>query len=225
MCGRILEISKPKALSDEFKIPIAKIPPVKPSYNVAPTQPVLSILIENSVKKMDYLVWGLIPSWAKDPAIGNRMINARAETVHEKPAYRGPFKNSRCLVLADGFYEWRKTGTKKQPYCIRLKSGQPFAFAGLWSHWSSPDGSEIRSCTIMTTEANPFMKPIHDRMPVILGKKFYDEWLDTTSCDVKKLKAMLVPHDEDDLEAHPVSTFVNSPSNNSAECIAEIASQ
>jgi putative SOS response-associated peptidase YedK len=171
---------------------------------------------------MNYFNWGLIPSWAKDPSIGNCMINARAETVSDKPVFRGPFKNSRCLITADGFFEWKKSGSSKQPYFIRMKSKEPFGFAGLWSHWMSPDGSEIKSCSIITTSSNSLMRTIHDRTPVIMDKTNEDEWLDTKVFNKNHLLDMLKPCDIDLLEIYPISTYVNSPSNNSQQCIERI---
>lgn len=219
MCGRITQTTKGKKLAEFFGLKSDRVPPVAPDYNVAPSSPVLGLFMQGREKRLDYFTWGLVPVWAKDPTIGSRMINARAETVLEKPSYRGPMKNSRCLVIADGFYEWQKVGPAKQPHYIHFKSGDPFAFAGLWSHWTGPDGSEIQSCGILTTKPNALMRPIHDRMPVILPPDRYDEWLDHSRYEPARLVELLKPYPNDDLEAYPVSTFVNSPANNSPVCI------
>jgi len=223
MCGRYTQISSPQKISKEFKVPFNITPKFHPAYNIAPSQPVLALLVENNNQKFDFVNWGLIPSWAKDPAIGNRMINARAETISEKPSYRGPFKHSRCLVIADGFYEWKKGPGASQPYYIRLKSKNPFGFAGLWSHWTSDDGSEIRSCTIITTEADDFMRPIHNRMPVILQEKARGEWLDPHNSDQKTLLSLLGPYPAKEMEAYPISKIVNSPINDLPDCIKPIS--
>jgi putative SOS response-associated peptidase YedK len=164
------------------------------------------------------LRWGLIPGWADDPKIGNRMINARAETVASKPAFRNAFKRRRCLVVTDGFYEWKKLVQGKQPHYIRMKDDRPFAFAGLWESWHR-DGSQIESCTIITTEPNALMKSIHNRMPVILRPDDYDCWLDPEFQDGDALQRLLAPFSAHRMEAYPVSTLVNSPGNDVADCI------
>ena len=219
MCGRFTQTMSSQKLSREFKVPAAEVPKVKPIYNIAPSQPVLVLLMENHKQKFDFVNWGLIPSWAKDPAIGNRMINARCETLDQKPSFRGPLRHHRCLVVADGFYEWKREGSYRQPYYIRLKSGEPFGFAGLWSHWTAADGSEIRSCTIITAEASDFIRPIHFRMPVILPKKNREPWIHPAEQNVKELMRLLVSCPDRDLAAYPVSTRVNSPLNDSPECL------
>ena len=167
-------------------------------------------------------MWGLIPSWAKDPVIGNRLINARGETLAEKPAFRGSYKYKRCLILANGFYEWKsEPGTKtKAPYFIHLKSGNVFAFAGLWDEWHSPDGSTVRSCTIVTTAPNELMSKIHNRMPVILQPSDYTKWLNTTPRTPESLAHLIQPFSAELMDTYPVSTLVNSPANDRAECIA-----
>ncbi len=174
---------------------------------------------DETKRVIDVFTWGLVPVWAKDPSIGARLINARSETVEEKPSFRGSFKNSRCLIIADGFYEWRRVGAGKQPYLIRLKSREPFGFGGLWSHWTGPDGSEISSCAILTTSPNAVMKPIHDRMPVIIPKDRIGEWLDHNRYDPRQLSDFFRPYPDDELETYPVSTLVNSPANDSPACI------
>src|SRR4028118_1661418 len=175
MCGRYTLKTPLSVLTERFDIEDAPSS-VTPSYNIAPTQRVATVLSENGKRKLEMLRWGLIPSWADDPEIGNRTINARAETVAEKPSYRKAFKTSRCLILADGFYEWQKTDSGKQPFHIRMEAGSPFAFAGLWEIWDK--GEEIRSCTIITTDANDLVGEVHNRMPVILHAEDYEMWLD-----------------------------------------------
>jgi putative SOS response-associated peptidase YedK len=163
--------------------------------------------------------WGLIPSWAKDPKIGNKLINARAETLAEKPSFRNAFKRRRCLIIADGFYEWQKLEKRKQPYYIKMQDGKPFAFAGLWENWKSPEGEEVISCTIVTTAANSLMEPIHDRMPVILSLDECDRWLDSSVSDPQVLQSLLKPYKSDEMQAISVSATVNNPANETAECI------
>jgi putative SOS response-associated peptidase YedK len=172
MCGRYTLRTPVETLAKEFGI-IGPLPEVQARYNVAPTQEVVAVLSEDALRHLEMLRWGLIPSWADDPAIGSRMINARSETAAEKPFFRRAFKKSRCLILADGFYEWQKTANGKQPYYIRMEDGSPFAFAGLWESWGK-HGEEIRSCAILTTDANDLVGEIHHRMPVILPPDNYD---------------------------------------------------
>lgn len=170
---------------------------------------------------MDLLHWGLIPSWSKDPEIGSRMINARAETLHEKPSFRAAFRRRRCLIPADGFYEWQRLERKKQPYYFCRNDHQPFAFAGLWEHWESADG-EIESCTIVTTAANDLLKSIHDRMPVILQPEDYDLWLDPQVQETDRLQHLLFPDEDSPFIRYPVSTKVNRPQNDDPDCIEAI---
>ncbi|HEX6305870.1 MAG TPA: SOS response-associated peptidase [Anaerolineales bacterium] len=193
-------------------------------YNIAPSQPV-AVIPNDGRNKLDFFVWGLIPSWAKDPAIGNRMINARAETLAEKPSFRAAYRRRRCLVLADGFYEWRKEpGNKaKTPMYIQMESKEPFAFAGLWEIWHSADGSEVRSCNIITTEPNGLVKQIHNRMPVILPREAYELWLAPEEKDPSELDGLLVPFPAPEMMAYPVSKTVNSPANDGPELVQPIA--
>lgn len=174
MCGRFTLSVFPEVLTQIFEV--EKIPDFKPQYNIAPTQMVLVVLYnsEGNKREIQRLRWGLIPSWAKDQSMGARLINARAETVAEKPAFRRAFKRQRCLVVADGFYEWQQQDGKKQPYYFRLSNGRPFSFAGLWEEWQSPEQERIKSCTILTTQANELLQMVHDRMPVILQQESYD---------------------------------------------------
>ena len=169
-----------------------------------------------------FMRWGLIPHWAKDPKIGARMINARAETVAEKPAFRDVLRRRRCLVVADGFYEWQRVGASKRPMRIVMRSGEPFAFAGLWSVWRDPDGNRIPSCAIITTSANDQLKPIHDRMPVILPRDVEEFWLDRSMDDPDALSSVLTPYDDDTMEAYEVSTLVNPAANDGPEVIARL---
>lgn len=221
MCGRF-SLSQPKeALAERFQL---DVPSLESQYNIAPTDSVATVLAHLANKKRQFrlLQWGLIPSWAKDPKIGAKMINARAETVAEKPAFRSAFKNRRCLVLADGFYEWQQLQGKKQPYYIQIQDGQPFAFAGLWEHWQGSDGSVIDSCTLITTEPNELLSPIHNRMPVILKPENYDLWL---AVDVQKLELLhplLCPYPANEMVAFPVNTQVNNPANNPPELVKAI---
>jgi putative SOS response-associated peptidase YedK len=219
MCGRFTLGAKATDLAAQFNL--ATVPPWTPRYNIAPTQEVLVIRQSSPQASREARLhrWGLIPPWAKDPTIGNRLINARAETVASKPAFCHAFKERRCLVLADGFYEWHTEGARKQPYHIRLRDGLPFAFAGLWEHWEGKEAA-IDSCTLLTTTPNAVMRPLHDRMPVILSAAEYDQWLECRGQDVEPLQTILRPYPGDDLIAYPVSTQVNNPANETPECLA-----
>jgi putative SOS response-associated peptidase YedK len=217
MCGRFALTLDPADLQDafpEFTFPGGLIP----RYNIAPSQPILA-LPNDGTHTAGFFVWGLIPSWAKDPSIGGRLINARAETLAEKPAFRAAYKYHRCLIFADGFYEWQaRPGAKtKLPHFIRLKSGMPFAFAGLWECWGSADGSEVRTAAIITTEPNALVAPIHNRMPVILSRADYTQWLDPAPQTPERLQSLLVPFPAGEMEARPVSALVNSPANDRPE--------
>jgi len=195
---------------------------ITPNYNIAPTQEVAAVVEEDEKRKLERFHWGLIPSWAKDPAIGNKMINARAETVSEKPSFRKAFKVRRCLILADGFYEWQKMDNGKQPYYIKMQDDSPFAFAGLWEIWGK-NGEEIRSCTIITTDANDLMDEIHHRMPVILQPEDYSMWLDPDFDEEASLTSLLKPYPAAAMEAYPVSRRVNKPSNNEPGAVEPMA--
>lgn len=222
MCGRFTLTVDPADLQEAF--PQYTFPAEgKPRFNIAPTQPVLA-LPNTPALAADYFTWGLIPSWAKDPSIGSRLINARSETLAEKPSFRGGFKYKRCLIFADGFYEWKaQPGTKvKTPYFIRLKSGQPFTFAGLWDEWHVPDGSLVKSCTIITTAPNELMATLHNRMPVILPQLAREQWLDPAPQKPEALQGLLTQYPADEMTAHPVSTLVNSPVNDRAELMMAV---
>jgi putative SOS response-associated peptidase YedK len=217
MCGRFTLTTDLDRLEERFSFRTTKLRYV-PRYNIAPSQQVLTVL-DGEGRHAELLHWGLIPSWAKDPAIGNRMINARAETLAEKPSFRRALQKRRCLILADGFYEWKKEGKKKAPMFIGLKSHEPFAFAGLWETWKSPEGEPIHSCTIITTEPNTLMTSIHNRMPVILSRDAEAVWLDRTIEDAQKLLPLLVPYAAKVMDAYAVSPLVNSPRNDTPACI------
>jgi putative SOS response-associated peptidase YedK len=222
MCGRFTLTFDPAESKDEFE---GVTFPAKfaPRFNIAPTQPILAIPNDGH-NTADFFVWGLIPSWAKDPEIGNRLINARGETLAEKPSFRGGYKYKRCLIPADGFYEWKTIpGSKtKIPHFIHLKTGKPFAFAGLWDEWHSPEGTSIRSCTIVTTSPNKLMASIHNRMPVILHPKDYPEWLEPLPQPAEKLNHLITGFPAELMEAYPVSTLVNSPANDRADCVLPV---
>jgi len=221
MCGRFTLAANKKKLAETFSnfTPPDELPP---RYNIAPTQPI-AVVANNGENKIEFFHWGLIPFWAKDPTIGNRMINARAETLAEKPSFKNAFQRRRCLVLADGFYEWRKNPNKtKTPMYIQMESRDPFAFAGLWESWRSPEGETILSCTIITTEPNELMTTIHNRMPVILPSEAYDQWLDPAEQKAEQLQGLLKPYPAELMIAYPISTLVNNPSNDMPDCIAPI---
>ena len=220
MCGRYTLASPTERLAEEFGVDASSIE-LAPNYNVAPTQTVAAVLEEGGHRRLEVLRWGLIPPWADDPGIGSRMINARSETAPGKPSFRRAFRERRCLIPADGFYEWQRTNGAKQPYYIHMEDGRPFAFAGLWESWSKGEG-EIRTCTILTTGANALVGEVHDRMPVILAHDAYDVWLDPAS-ERDELTGLLAPYPVDEMEAYPVSRFVNSPSNNDPRCIEPAA--
>jgi putative SOS response-associated peptidase YedK len=222
MCGRFTLKADIETIAKVFHVkPALAVAEITPRYNIAPTQEVVSIL-SNGASHLEPLRWGLFPSWAKDEAIGNKMINARAETLAEKPSFKRLLRSKRCLVVADGFYEWRKeAGSKtKTPMYITLKGDQPFAFAGLWDLWNSPDGQQIRSCTIITTQPNALMESIHDRMPVILSPDASEQWLDTSLHDEHALSSLLVPYPAEEMTARAVSRLVNDPRREGAELIA-----
>jgi putative SOS response-associated peptidase YedK len=218
MCGRFSLKTTPDTLERIFGH--AAPAGYGPRYNIAPTQHVLAIVAGEGPERSAMLRWGLIPFWAKDPSIGNRQINARSESVREKPAFRNAFRQRRCLILADGFYEWQRRADGKRPMWIRPPDGQPFAFAGLWERWDR--GVEpVVSCTILTTDASPFMMPIHDRMPVILGEGARRAWL-AEEAEESELLGLIAQVHELELQAHEVSTMVNSPANDLPECLDPI---
>ncbi|MCD4685451.1 MAG: SOS response-associated peptidase [Anaerolineae bacterium] len=223
MCGRFtLTELAPDVITELFNLG-GDVPSLSPRYNIAPSQPVATVIrnADSGENRLAIMRWGLIPSWAKDHKVGNRLINTRSETVHEKPSFRAAFKRRRCLVLADGFYEWQKVGNHKQPVYITLKQNEPFAFAGLWELWTDgATGDEHITCTIITTRPNNFMQPIHRRMPVILPREHYDHWLRPDQ-EPEVLRALMEPYPDEAMVAWPVSRRVNSPANDDPALIEE----
>jgi putative SOS response-associated peptidase YedK len=221
MCGRFTLIAEPDKVKEIFDISDTSNCQWEARYNIAPTQTIATVLCHGESKERECrsLRWGLIPSWSKDSKMAARTINARAETLAQKPSFRSAFKRRRCLILADGFYEWKKTETKKQPYYFQLKDKQPFAFAGLWEQWQSPEDEKITSCTIVTTEANELLQQIHNRMPVILSSSDYEKWLDPQLHQTELLKELLHPFEAEKMMMTAVSTKVNNPLHTSPECI------
>jgi putative SOS response-associated peptidase YedK len=222
MCGRFTLKTTPEVLKDQFKLKNAF--KVKPRYNIAPSQQVAGVRMNGEEGDREGVLfrWGLIPAWAKDPAIGMKLINARAETVAEKPSFRGPFRHRRCLVLVDGYYEWQKVGRTKQPYLIRFGDERPFAFGGLWDRWTDPECSKIETCTLMTTEPNELMKPIHNRMPVIIQPQDYEMWLDPEVQKPEQVQHLLRPYPAKEMVAYPVSLRVNNPRNDDSDCLEPV---
>ncbi len=220
MCARFVIKTPASEIASEFRVQEIFMD-LLPSYNVAPTQKV-PVVLDDGVYKLISCRWGLVPPWAKDMSFASRMINARAETVAEKPSFKKPFRNSRCLVVADGFFEWRKSGDRKIPVYITMKDEKPFGFAGLTSNWNSPEGEDICTCSIITTEPNSLLKAIHDRMPVIIDPGDRDGWLDPDLKDNEALLPMLKPFDPELMTAWEVSTEVNSPRNNSPDNIMPV---
>jgi putative SOS response-associated peptidase YedK len=218
MCGRFALYSPLSELVDAFRIQEVRTQ-LESSYNVAPTQGVAVVVKREAGNVLETMRWGLIPFWAKDPQIGSRMINARVETLSQKPSFKRPLKTQRCLVVADGFFEWAKTGPVKVPMFIRPKSKQPFGFAGLYDVWQAPTGETVTSCSIVTTRANEFMQPIHSRMPLILASAEQGDWLDLATPNIDGWLSGLRPYPSDDLEAYEVSRRVNSPAYNSIDCV------
>jgi putative SOS response-associated peptidase YedK len=223
MCGRFTLRTTASVLIEQFQLSGA--PDLAPRFNIAPSQqvPVVRSKQDAAERELVMMHWGLVPSWAKDPLIGNRMINARAETAATKPSFRSAFKRRRCLVMADGYYEWQKQRRQKQPFHIQRRDQRPFAMAGLWEQWSGPStdnaGVALQSCTIITTDANELTRPIHDRMPVILDERDYRTWIDPNVQDRQVIEPLLQPFDSEMLVAEPVSTYVNNPRNEDPKCI------
>ena len=219
MCGRYSLVASIAELEGRFGFDGSDVA-YSPSYNVAPTQGVLTVVAESEARRGVRMRWGLIPSWAREASIGSRMINARAETVAEKPSFRDALRRRRCLVVADGFYEWRRIGAGKRPMRITMATGKPFAFAGLWDTWRDPQDQIVISCTIITTGANDLLRPIHHRMPVILQREGEELWLDHDVREPDVLREVFIPYSPDAMEAYEVSTLINSPANDRPElCI------
>lgn len=222
MCGRFTLSTPAAALAEAFGGSPSDYP--APRYNVAPSQPVVALRQAQAGARGEVVLlrWGLVPSWAESPQIGYRMINARSETVVGKPAFARSFRSRRCLVLADGFYEWQRGRGRRQPYYITLADGRPFAFAGLWDRWTGAAGA-VESCTILTTKANEIVGPIHDRMPVILETRAHALWLDASAADVAAVKGLLRPYPEERMAAYAVTTYVNDPRHDDPNCLERLA--
>ncbi|MBK8815189.1 MAG: SOS response-associated peptidase [Methylococcaceae bacterium] len=222
MCGRFALYTDPIALAKKFQT--ENLLELSPSYNIAPSQAIPIIRNEQGHRLFAMAKWGLIPSWAKEINTGYSTINARSETVAEKPAFRSAFQHRRCLIPANGFFEWQEIANSKikQPWYISLKNQEPMALAGLWEHWQGRDGSEIESCTIIVTVGNELMQPIHDRMPVILSPEHWDTWLDSANTNKQGLQTLLNQYPAEEMDAWPVSTVVNSLRHNGEGCIGRI---
>jgi putative SOS response-associated peptidase YedK len=223
MCGRFTLRAPASVVAEQFSV--FETTPWRARYNIAPSQPVAAVRLATAGAKamagreLVWFRWGLIPSWASDPAIGNRLINARAETAAAKPAFRAALRQRHCLVVADGFYEWQPAGKRKVPHLIRMCDDRPFGFAGLWEAWEGPNHSAVESCTLLTTEANDVVRPIHDRMPVIIAPSDYDRWLDPAVTSAERLVPLLRPYPSDQMTAYAVSPLVNSPTNDDPRCV------
>ncbi len=224
MCGRFTLFEPDKILSKEFGVSLSF--GLAPRYNIAPSQRILAVRVAPTTGQREFAMtrWGLIPHWAKDTSIGNRLINARSETVAEKPAFRRAFRERRCLVPADGFYEWKQEAKGKRPFYVRMRDARPFAFAGLWERWEGIAGEAVETCAILTTAANTILSPVHDRMPVILPPEAYSQWLDPSARSPKLLSPLLHPFPDNAMEAFPVDTFVNNPKMEDPRCIIAIDS-
>src|SRR5215204_2109203 len=211
MCGRYAQRTDAKRLAKEFRV--AEVPDAGPRYNIAPTQEVLAVHESPDGREMTFYKWGLVPSWAKDTSIGAKLINARSETVTEKPSFREAFRRRRCVIPADGFYEWRRLEGRRQPFFFRMRDERPFGFAGLWERWEGEGGRVVNSCAILTTEANEVLRPVHDRMPVILRPEDYDLWLGADARALDLVKEVLRPYPSKEMVGYPVGAGVNSPRN------------
>jgi putative SOS response-associated peptidase YedK len=220
MCGRFAQKSPAKKIKQQFKV--EEVPPLVERYNVAPTQSVL-VVREPAEREAVFLKWGLVPRWAKDAGIGNKLINARSETVTEKPSFREAFARRRCLVPMEGFYEWARRADRKRPFYFHMRDGEPFAVAGLWEVWEG-GGGRLETCTLLTTSANELLAPYHDRMPVILRPEDYDLWLDAGVRSADRLLPLLRPYPREEMTTYGVRPVVNSPSNESPRCVEPVSS-
>jgi len=224
MCGRFVQYSPLQTIQQILDVGTVSFE-VIPNYNVAPTQKIITVIKHNNENKLEKLHWGLVPFWAKDISIGSRMINARAETVSQKPSFRNAFRKRRCLIPADGFYEWKGEKGNKQPYYVSIPSGEPFSFAGLWETWTDKETGEesvYKSCTIITTAASESIREIHHRMPAILDPEFHEKWLNTDIQDPKELQVIINDGIIHDMKYYPVSKLVNSVKNNDPNCIKPV---
>jgi putative SOS response-associated peptidase YedK len=220
MCGRFTLQIPAEMLSEIFGITEPPSFPIEPRYNIAPTQQIPVVRqYADSQSRLDSMRWGLVPAWTKEAPSGPPLINARSETVAEKPSFRLAIKYRRCLIPVSGFYEWRREGERKTPVYIKLKNGSPMVFAGIWESWKGPDGKTTDSCSILTTAANDLMSPIHDRMPVILNPGNWEQWLERDQRDPEKLRPLYQPYPGDEIEMYPVSSMVNSVKNGGPELI------
>ena len=218
MCGRFALKAPPRTIQEHFHLP--ETIELSPRFNIAPSQTIAVVrcLQGEKTRQLVMLRWGLIPPWAKDMKIGYKMINARSETLAQKPSFRTAFKKRRCLIAADGFFEWKHAGKAKEPFFVQLKGGAVFGFAGLWESWKSPDANIVESCTVITTSANKLIREIHDRMPVILLPEDYETWLQDSAPE-QTLQQLLAPYPADKMEMYRVSSGVNSPKNDTPACI------
>jgi putative SOS response-associated peptidase YedK len=221
MCGRYVITSSPAAIRALFGYP--EQPNFPARYNVAPTQPIPVVRLHEGKRQFVLMRWGLIPSWVKDPKTFSLLINARGDSVIDKPAFRAAMRRRRCLIPADGFYEWKETGGRKRPYFVHLRQGGPFAFAGLWETWTGPNGEEMDTAAVVTTSANRTLAAIHDRMPVVVPPEAFDLWLDSAKVDAQTAAALIAPAREDLFEAYEISTAVNRVANDSPELIQPAA--
>jgi putative SOS response-associated peptidase YedK len=221
MCGRYTLTSAPEVIRALFRYP--EQPNFPPRYNIAPTQPIAIVRVVEGKRQFALVRWGLLPSWVKDPRAFTLAFNARGESVLDKPAFRAAMKYRRCLIPADGFYEWQVAGARKRPHFIRGSSGAPLAFAGLWESWQGPNGEELETATIVTTRANKTLSPLHDRMPVVVPPEAFNLWLDCVHVDAETAAALIVPAPDDVLEAYEISTEVNRVANDNAKLIEPVA--
>ena len=224
MCGRF-SLTDIDSIFSRFGVIISKDinKKITPHYNIAPTQKIPVIYKDkNQENRIEFMRWGLVPYWAKDPKIGHKMINARAETLAQKPSFKHLLKSKRCLVPSSGFYEWKRIDKRKVPYYIGIKNSKIFSFAGLYDNWKDSVGNELKTFTIITTNSNNTLKPIHNRMPVILEREFEEDWLDVKTHDFDSLKQMLKPYPDDKMIAYAVSYEVNNPSNDNPELIRKV---
>jgi putative SOS response-associated peptidase YedK len=221
MCGRFTLHSSPRDIADLFGIDPAQLPELTPRYNISPTQAVAAVRLDDHGRRaFATLRWGLIPSWTKDHGIGNSLINARADTVASKPAFRAPFRRRRCLVPASGFYEWKATGGKyKQPFHLRIVDGRPFAIAGLWERWAGAESGAVETCAVLTTDANEVVREVHNRMPVILAQADFAAWLDPRT-PAQELLPLLRPYPAEAMTASAVGRYVSNPRNEGPQCLA-----